>query len=44
MEKNSKLKYPLPIMVGHTLIEIASVVMILMTSISPEIYQTMLNM
>ena len=33
MEKNSKLKYPLPIMVGHALIEIASVVMILMTSI-----------
>ena len=39
-----KKKNPLPIMVGHALIEVASVVMILMTSISPEIYQTMLNM
>lgn len=39
-----KKKNPLPIMVGHALIEIASVAMILMTSISPEIYQTMLNM
>ena len=39
-----KHKNPVPIMIGHTLIEMASVVMILMTSISPEIYQTMLNM
>ena len=39
-----KKKNPLPIMVGHALIEIASVVMILMTSVSPEMYQTMLNM
>ena len=39
-----KKKNPLPIMVGHALIEIASVAMILMTSISPEMYQTMLNM
>ena len=39
-----KKKNPLPIMVGHAFIEIASVVMILMTSISPEMYQTMLNM
>ncbi len=39
-----KKKNPLPIMIGHTLIEIASVVMILMTSISPEFYQTMINM
>lgn len=38
-----KKKNPLPIMVGHALIEIASVAMILMTSISPELYQTMLN-
>ena len=37
-------KNPVPIMIGHALIEIASVVMILMTSISPELYQTMLNM
>ena len=39
-----KKKNPVPIMVGHALIEIASVAMILMTSISPEMYQTMLNM
>lgn len=39
-----KHKNPVPIMIGHALIEIASVVMILMTSISPELYQTMLNM
>ena len=39
-----KKKNPVPIMIGHALIEIASVVMILMTSISPELYQTMLNM
>ena len=39
-----KHKNPVPIMIGHTLIEIAGVVMILMTSINPEFYQTMLNM
>lgn len=39
-----KKKNPVPIMIGHALIEIASVVMILMTSISPNIYQTMINM
>jgi membrane protease YdiL (CAAX protease family) len=39
-----KKQNPLPIMVGHALIEIASVAMILMTSISPELYQAMLNM
>lgn len=39
-----KKKNPLPIMIGHALIEVASVVMILMTSISPNLYQTMLNM
>ena len=39
-----KKQNPLPIMVGHALIEIASVAMILMTSIIPELYQTMLNM
>ena len=39
-----KHKNPLPIMIGHALIEMASVIMILMTSISPELYQTMLNM
>lgn len=39
-----KHKNPVPIMIGHALIEIASVLMILMTSISPELYQTMLNM
>ena len=39
-----KKQNPLPIMVGHALIEIASVTMILMTSISPEMYQTIVNM
>ena len=39
-----KKKNPVPIMIGHVLIEMASVIMILMTSISPELYQTMLNM
>ncbi|MBR3133085.1 MAG: CPBP family intramembrane metalloprotease [Clostridia bacterium] len=39
-----KNKNPLPIMIGHALIEVASVVMILVTSISPEIYQMMLSM
>ena len=39
-----KHKNPVPIMIGHTLIEMASVIMILMTSISPDLYQTMLNM
>ena len=38
-----KNKNPFPIMIGHTIIEIASVVMILMTSINPELYQTMLS-
>ena len=39
-----KKKNPVPIMVGHAIVEIASVVLILVTSINPEIYQTMLNM
>lgn len=39
-----KKQNPVPIMVGHALIEMASVVMILITSISPDLYQTMLNM
>lgn len=39
-----KNKNPLPIMIGHAIIEIASVSMILATSIDPNIYQTMLNM
>lgn len=39
-----KHKNPVPIMIGHALIEVASVVLILVTSISPEIYQKMLNM
>ena len=39
-----KKRNPVPIMVGHTLIEMASVSMILMTSISPDMYQMMLNM
>ena len=39
-----KHKNPVPIMIGHALIEMASVVLILITSISPKIYQKMLNM
>lgn len=39
-----KKKNPVPIMIGHALIEVASVVLILVTSISPSVYQTMLNM
>ena len=39
-----KKKNPVPIMIGHALIEMASVVLILLTSISPDIYQMMLNM
>ena len=40
----SKKKNPVPIMIGHTIVEIASVVLILVTSINPEIYQTWLSM
>ena len=39
-----KKKNPVPIMVGHALIEVASVVLIIATSISPDLYQTMLSM
>ena len=39
-----KHKNPVPIMIGHAFIEVASVVLILVTSISPSIYQSMLNM
>ena len=35
---------PVPIMIGHTIVEMASVILILVTSINPEIYQTWLNM
>ena len=38
-----KHRNPVPIMIGHALIEMASVVMILITSIDPELYQTMLQ-
>ena len=38
-----KKKNPVPIMIGHSLIEMASVIMILVTSINPEIYYTMLR-
>ena len=37
-----KKKNPVPIMIGHTIVEIASVVLILVTSISPELYQSWL--
>lgn len=39
-----KKQNPVPIMIGHFIVEIASVVLILVTSISPEIYQTWLTM
>ncbi len=39
-----KKKNPLPIMIGHAIVEVASVVIILVTSISPELYQTWLSM
>lgn len=39
-----KKKNPVPIMIGHAIVEIASVILVLVTSISPEIYQTWLNM
>lgn len=39
-----KNKNPLPIMVGHALIDVASVVMILITSINPGLYDMMCNM
>ena len=40
----SKKKNPVPIMIGHAVVEIASVILVLVTSINPEIYQTWLNM
>ena len=39
-----KKKNPVPMMIGHTIVEIASVVMILVTSINPSLYQTWLSM
>ena len=39
-----KKKNPVPMMIGHTIVEIASVVMILVTSIHPSLYQTWLSM
>ncbi len=39
-----KHRNPVPIMIGHALIEVASVVMILITSFSPELYNTMLSL
>ena len=39
-----KKKNPVPIMIGHVIVEIASVVLILVTSISPEIYQGWIGM
>ena len=40
----SKKKNPVPIMIGHTIVEIASVVLILVTSINPGMYQNWLSM
>ena len=39
-----KKKNPVPIMIGHIVVEFASVILILITSISPEIYQSWLSM
>ena len=39
-----KKKNIVPMMIGHVVVEIASVVLILVTSINPEIYQTWLTM
>lgn len=39
-----KKKNIVPVMIGHVVVEIASVVLILVTSVNPEIYQTWLNM
>ena len=39
-----KKKNPVPIMIGHVTVEIASVVLILVTSISPELYQSWISM
>ena len=39
-----KKRNPIPIMIGHTIVEFASVILILITSINPEIYQTWINM
>lgn len=38
-----KKKNPVPMMVGHVIVDMASVIMILVTSISPEIYQSWLG-
>ncbi|MBO7486257.1 MAG: CPBP family intramembrane metalloprotease [Spirochaetaceae bacterium] len=39
-----KNKNPVPIMIGHAFIEIASVAMILATSMNPELYEMMCNL
>lgn len=39
-----KKRNPVPVMVGHALIEIASVALILATSINPAVYEMMCNM
>ena len=39
-----KHRNPVPIMIGHAFIEIASVVLILATSLAPGIYEAMMNM
>ena len=39
-----KKKNIVPIMIGHTIVEMASVVLVLVTSINPSIYQTWLTM
>ena len=39
-----KKKDPVPLMVGHVVVEMASVILVLLTSINPEIYQSWLSM
>lgn len=40
----NKMKYPLPIMIGHALIDAATAVQILLTSVIPGFYEMMLKM
>lgn len=39
-----KKRNPVPVMIGHALVEMASVILVLVTSISPEIYASWINM
>ena len=39
-----KKRNSVPIMIGHIVVEVASVILVLVTSISPEIYQSWLTL